>query len=439
MKEVFINDKIDILNNQDNYYFFRALNNGDNDDREKGLNTDKEGNLIKIRTDQERYEKSPKYHQDSQISLEEVFDHIKPDHRKDTNCISLTTSANVALLYGREYYKDRYILVKIPKKEAQSSIINAFLYLVEEINKKINFLLLENKISPQIKYYLEIIDNSQTQTTLNQTIKNITTSTKEFIFTKNHKFDIKNDTLVEFQALNEYQNFEKDKIIAKLTLLDINIIPDVPNQILIQTIINAYSSLEFIHYQTITKDKITELSKEVVDLFALIQQIPKDYPNLQTFKQDFLKLILTNKLKPQPFTYHFHQLKKETNHDNEIFNIYQKSFYLAKSKLRSIEMIEYLKSFFGKNQDYQMIMNYLQTNTYGVEPQIFSNQHSNSFKINEFVSLDFNEKERIIFNFINSLNLEKLKNIINNPTIIFDYYFQFKNQSSYTFTKRRIK
>lgn len=38
-------------------------------------------------------------------------------YKKDTNCISLTSNANIAIDYGRGSYKDKYIMVKITKKE----------------------------------------------------------------------------------------------------------------------------------------------------------------------------------------------------------------------------------------------------------------------------------------------------------------------------------
>ena len=55
--------------------------------------------------------------EESNISLEEVYDHIKMHYRKDTNCISLTSNANIAINYGRGSYKDKYVMIKIPKKD----------------------------------------------------------------------------------------------------------------------------------------------------------------------------------------------------------------------------------------------------------------------------------------------------------------------------------
>ena len=42
---------------------------------------------------------------------------LKMHYRKDTNCISLSSNGNVSICYGRGYYKDRYIMVKVAKRD----------------------------------------------------------------------------------------------------------------------------------------------------------------------------------------------------------------------------------------------------------------------------------------------------------------------------------
>ncbi len=122
MENLFGIDKFNIIEDDENYYFFRALNMADNNDIEEGITVSKDGSIERVRTDRERYEQNPyngksKYTSNSELSLEQVFDHIKMHYRKDTNCISLSSNANVAILYGRGSYKDKYILVEVPKKE----------------------------------------------------------------------------------------------------------------------------------------------------------------------------------------------------------------------------------------------------------------------------------------------------------------------------------
>ena len=82
MENVFDIDNFNIIEDEENYYFFRALNMADNQDLETGIISDKAGNFEKIRTDRERYEENlengaPKYSKDDQISLEQLYDHIK--------------------------------------------------------------------------------------------------------------------------------------------------------------------------------------------------------------------------------------------------------------------------------------------------------------------------------------------------------------------------
>ena len=95
MESLFDVDKFNIIEDEGNYYFFRALNMADNQDLEAGTILDNRGSIERIRTDRERYEENAeneasKYSKDAEISLEQVYDHIKMHYRKDTNCISLS-------------------------------------------------------------------------------------------------------------------------------------------------------------------------------------------------------------------------------------------------------------------------------------------------------------------------------------------------------------
>lgn len=79
-KDIFSVDKFNVIEDEENYYFFRAFNNADNKDIEKGVITSANG-FTRIRTDRERWEENeekakPKYTADSEISLEQVYDLI---------------------------------------------------------------------------------------------------------------------------------------------------------------------------------------------------------------------------------------------------------------------------------------------------------------------------------------------------------------------------
>ena len=140
-RNVFSIDNFDVISDDNYYYFFRALNMGDNSDIDNNITLDENNNIFRIRTDRERYEETPKYNEYSNLTLEEIFDHIKMHHRKDTNCISLTSNANVAAIYGRGYYKDKYVMIKVPKNELGKDVVDAGFYMLNEVNNRINNLV----------------------------------------------------------------------------------------------------------------------------------------------------------------------------------------------------------------------------------------------------------------------------------------------------------
>ena len=121
MINLFDIENFNIIQDEENYYFFRALNMADNNDVEQGITVSEDGKIERIRTDRERYEGDTKYTEDSKVSLEEMYDHIKMHYRKDTNCISLTSNSNIAITYGRGYYKDKYVMIRVPKSDINIS------------------------------------------------------------------------------------------------------------------------------------------------------------------------------------------------------------------------------------------------------------------------------------------------------------------------------
>ena len=154
--EVFDIENFNILSDEENYYFFRALNMGDLRDLESGLTIEEAtGAISRIRTDRARYVGKAMYTEESEVSLEEMVHHIKMHHRTDTNCISLTSNANAAALYGRGYYKDKYAMIKVPKKELGNGVYNAGQYMVEEIKRLIDEYIKNNEIDELTKYYLD--------------------------------------------------------------------------------------------------------------------------------------------------------------------------------------------------------------------------------------------------------------------------------------------
>ena len=437
-KDIFDIESFNIISDEENYYFFRALNMGDNADIENNITTDINGNIITIRTDRERYDKEAKYNEDSSLTLEEIFDHIKMHHRKDTNCISLTSNANVALMYGRGYYKDKYVIIKIPKKDYGDKVINAGFYMMQEINRIIQNIL-EKENNEIFDYFMHIIDNCKSQAALDSTIEFIKTYLEEQsidkdIFEKGIEYKVQNTTSVYYPALNKEQNLEKNKLIAKIDVLSMlkkQVLNNVSNKFLIQTIGNAFSSLEFTHYNEITKENILELPKEYMDIIALLQQL-----NNIPYKDEVIKILLNSKVEIQSFPYQNYEIDAISDYTIEkMYNLtygnvdyqttcelYKKSFYLAKSKLRTNYYINILKSILGNDPKYDLLYYELRKNTYGIEPLIFSRTYTNKFKVSETVNLDIRNSERELIDFMNSVSVITLEQLINNPKGILNYY-----------------
>ena len=173
-------NKFNIIQDEENYYFFRALNRADNRDVEEGITLDEEGKIVRIRTDRERYLENPengtpKYNAEDEISLEQAHDHIKIHYRKDTNCISLASDANVVIDYGRGNYKDRYVMVKVPKKEIGEKVKFAGQYMLEEIEKRvenyISSLNPDDERDSEILEELDRIDKSQSTEEIKEIVK----------------------------------------------------------------------------------------------------------------------------------------------------------------------------------------------------------------------------------------------------------------------------
>ena len=64
------------------------------------------------------------------------------------------------------------------------------------------------------------------------------------------------------------------------------------NNLLVQTIGNAFSSLELIHYGDIEKDEIIDVPREIVDIFALLQQIEgQDQELVRDLKREVIRFV----------------------------------------------------------------------------------------------------------------------------------------------------
>lgn len=424
---VFDLENFNIYSDNENYYFFRALNLADNADFDNGIITDQDNQIVKIRTNLDRYDKVPMYSSEDEISLDQVVNHIKMHQRKDTNCISLTSNANTALTYGRSGYKDKYVMIKVPKNEIGENVYQAGLYMLQEVSSKIDEIILNGVIDEFQKYFIDFINNAKSQESLDKVKEMLPreyASTEE-LYEKGLEFDF--TTSKNFIALNEQQNLEKNKIIMKLDVLKKQILPAVSNRFLIQTIGNAFSSLELIHYGEIDKDKIVNVSSEFIDILGLVQQLPEDLKYLDEFKEELIKNSdkFVGKV---TFPYKdFSIVEKELSLNKlyeltggnvdykTAYNMYKKAFYLSKSKLRMRDSIELLNKTLGSDSKYKEIIEYMKNHTYGIEPEITTRLSKDLINVSESVSLDFNEKEKTLFNFVDGLDNDVLEEIINKP------------------------
>lgn len=426
LDRIFEIDSFNVFSDDNYYYFFRALNMADNNDIETGITLNSSGTIERIRTNLERYEDTPKYDSDDKISLEQVFDHIKMRQRKDTNCISLTSNSNTAITYGRGNYKDKYVMIRIPKSDINISTFEAGLYMLKEVNNRINEMIANGELSEEqvnILKYIDSISSKQQLAILKNRLNN--QEDKESLFYDNGLERLTNS--VNYLSLNDEQNLEKDKIVLKLDIINKNLLKGVSNSLLIQTIGNAFSSLEMIHYGEISKDKIIDVPKELMDILGLIQQLPNTLPNMQKFKSDFLSRIQNIKLNGG-YDY------KDFVLDDNVFSLdniyaltygkvsygvacelYKKAYYFAKSKIRMNNSLKLLKQITGYNGEYKEIYDYIENYTYGIEPEITTRISSNKIQVSESVSLDFSLSEKRFFDFLKTLNLGQLNYIMNNP------------------------
>mgnify|MGYP001852099565 CR=1 FL=1 len=462
MENVFDIEKFNIIEDEENYYFFRALNMSDNQDLEEGTILAEDGSIEKIRTDRERYEENdengePKYSKDDEISLEQIYDHIKMHYRKDTNCISLSSNANVSISYGRGSYKDRYIMVKVPKKELGEKVINAGQYMLEEISKKVDEYISSIADDSELLDTISEIDNGKTAEEIRRAIEKRYTSKQEIDpskakLRKGITYRSPIARISSYQALSEDQSLEKNKIIAKLTLLERvgGMEPIIPhtanNNLLVQTIGNAFSSLELIHYGDIEKDEIIDVSKEIVDIFSLLQQVEgQDNQAVTDLKREIVRLANEGRSIEIPENspllsgyrvrdnisiedmYELTDGKVEYGMANSVV---KDMFYLSKAQSNARELAKLLSQIIGDNPKYRDIIQYIEDNGFRIEPEIITRKSNRGVKLSESISLDMNGEATQLLDKIKELSEEEQMDVIENGGLS-----DVRNIMSSTFSK----
>ena len=186
--EVFDISNFNIFSDDENYYFFRTLEDVDIESIKNKTITDENGNINRLITDREFYGETI-FKKEDDLSLEQMVEHIKMHYNQHTNCISFSSNTNVILDYGRNVFNDRYVMLKVPKSEFGKNIVNAGEYMLEEINKRLdeyyNNLDSNNNDDALTKYYFDYIDNSETEEQLEDIRKMIT---KDYVDETNNIF-----------------------------------------------------------------------------------------------------------------------------------------------------------------------------------------------------------------------------------------------------------
>lgn len=294
VNELFNIKSYNLVQDEDYYYLFRALNNGDHEDLETGNIRNTNGKIVKIRTDRARYIENspnaiPKYEEYDSISLLQVIDHIKEHHRYDTNCISLSSNANVSIMYGNGYYADEYTVIRVPKNEIGTKVINAGEYMLEEMNVRIKEVM-ESTDNEGVIDLISRIDEASSREELLDIIASSyklgKTETERFTGTKDEvrKKITFRTRFSEYTTLSNEQNLLKNKIIAKLTILEERHLmePIMPHTSIdskaIATLGLAFSSRELLHYGEIEEKYIFEASKEFIHMLGLLQQSVEKKP-----------------------------------------------------------------------------------------------------------------------------------------------------------------
>ena len=432
--EVFDISNFNIFSDDENYYFFRTLEDVDIESIKNKTITDENGNINRLITDREFYGETI-FKKEDDLSLEQMVEHIKMHYNQHTNCISFSSNTNVILDYGRNVFNDRYVMLKVPKSEFGKNIVNAGEYMLEEINKRLdeyyNNLDSNNNDDALTKYYFDYIDNSETEEQLEDIRKMIT---KDYVDETNNIFINGLEKItdsINYGALNKKQNLLKNKIYLKMDIMSKHsqILKKISNKFLVNTVGNAFSSLEVIHYNDVVGN-ITEISPEIMDVLSLIQQM-EETPIVKELKNDIIKKINSgieftrdfnlkkydiNTFKNSLNLEKIYELTKGNIKYGDAINIYTKAYALAKSRLRKERSLELLKEILNDNK-YDSVIESMKTNTYSIENEIINRlSNKNSIKISESVNLLVSPQERYLLDYINQVDENKLEDILRNPT-----------------------
>ena len=442
MEEMFDIEKFNIISDEENYYFFRSLEPGDIKDLEEGNIKDENGKYIRLRTDRERWEGThsikPRWNAESQVTLEEMYNHIKTPYSLETNCISLSSNANVARTYG-ETFSDKYVMIKVPKKEMGQRVYNAGQYMLSEIARKVQERIAQGNIPEEVLEDLKKIDEATKPEDLKEIIKVKYTAPKGIDTSKSGMkkgivYKAPLSRISSFQALDDEQTLEKNKIVAKLTILEQKglmetLVPRIKtNSQLISTMGSAFASGEQIYYGDIEGDRITDISKELLDMFALIQQTEnQDKQIVNELKTELVKYITKGgKLEiPEgsllrddgtPRTdisiEEMYELTAGKVEYGQASSIVKNMYYLSKGQANARILAGMLRKITGNNPKYEEIIKYIENNGFEIEPKITARKSNTGYRISESVNLNLKPNEIGLVDSIKNLTDEEQMQII---------------------------
>ena len=442
MEEMFDIEKFNIISDEENYYFFRSLEPGDIKDLEEGNIKDENGKYIRLRTDRERWEEThnltPRWNAESQVTLEEMYNHIKTPYSLETNCISLSSNANVARTYG-ETFSDKYVMIKVPKKEMGQRVYNAGQYMLSEIARKVQERIAQGNIPEEVLEDFKKIDEATKSEDLKDIIRVKYTAPKGIDTSKSGMkkgivYKAPLSRISSFQALDDEQTLEKNKIVAKLTILEQKglmetLVPRIKtNSQLISTMGSAFASGEQIYYGDIEGDRITDISKELLDMFALIQQTEnQDKQIVNELKTELVKYITKGgKLEiPEgsllrddgtPRTdisiEEMYELTAGKVEYGQASSIVKNMYYLSKGQANARILAGMLRKITGNNPKYEEIIKYIENNGFEIEPKITARKSNTGYRISESVNLNLKPNEIGLVDSIKNLTDEEQMQII---------------------------
>ena len=418
------------------YYFFRALNKRDMAGiRDKSI-LDEAGHIRKIVTDNTFFNHKNRYNEDSSLTLEEMVNHVKTHYDKDTNCISLSSDANVCLTYGRSDYEDKYIVVKVPKNELGKTTFNAGKYIYEEILKRVNTYLEEHQddLTDLQKYYIESLKNISTKEQLESLKK---TLPEEYVDKTNDEFQNGLDFIKSkpYEGYSDTENLAKDKLVMLLDVLDFEVVKGKTNRFVIQTMGSAFSSRELEHYKEVPQEKIVEMPTSLIEIMALIQQVPET-EEIKEIKSYLIAHLDEVRQSTKEVDYsHFNPENLNLSLDNlynltegkisykEAKELYLNSMYLVKAKLRSFYSVNLLNQILGNNPKYHNALQSLLDNSLGIEPTIMARSGNHALKVSDTVALYLPKNYQSLYDYVNDLQVQDMYNLFTNPTNAFNTLF----------------